>query len=262
MLVLLLLGLALGGLMYNLISAQAKHGTATLLPPVVLQTQSRPLTNEVDKVEIDAPIDLYITPAKQASLVIEADSRLLNKIIVDQQGRTLRISTKGLFITMNDALKITLNLPAITELNQRGSGNVVLSGFTAPQMTALLSGSGDTRLQGQFKNLLVKLQGSGNADINSGSSDKAELQCSGSGNAAMLGKAADLTVSLSGSGNVDAQRMIAQNASAGVTGSGNVKLYANQSANLTLSGSGNIDMYGNPARHTIKKTGSGEISWD
>ncbi|TDK66650.1 head GIN domain-containing protein [Sapientia aquatica] len=260
--VLIVLALALGGVVYNAVSAHAKQGEPLTLPKPNLKSEARTITNDIDKIVLDAPVDVSITQGDKASLELKTDARLLSKIVTEQNGRTLRISTKGLLLTMNQPIKISMVLPKLVEIVQQGSGDMIVSGFNQPNITLQSSGSGDVKVTGQYLQVVAAVNGSGEMDINSGTSDKVSITASGSGDVSAIAKAAAVTVVHTGSGDLDAQRLIAQKAQVECHGSGNVKVYASQSVHLNQTGSGDVEIYGNPNTREVSRSGSGEVTYD
>lgn len=262
MLALLLVAIALGGITYNVMSTNLKQNGTITLATQNLSKENVAITNEVEKVEMDGPFDVNLVQADKSSLVLEGDARLLSKVVVQQDGNTLRIGTKGILVTMNQTLKMTLSIPKLTALTQFGSGDSTVQGFTGPQININLNGSGDLAFAGQYEHLMAQTKGSGNMELDVGKSDKVELNTSGSGDVVALGKAMDLVILTTGSGNIDAQRLIAQHSSGESHGSGDLKLYATQDVRVILTGSGDAEVFGNPAKRSVTNTGSGDMSWN
>jgi hypothetical protein len=260
MLILAVIALVIGGVAYNLMSVNVKQSGTINLAQQNLAKESRPVTNDIEQVEMNGPFDLAIIRADQASLDIQGEERLLPKVVVQQDGKILRISTKGMLVTMNQMVKITLTIPKLTSLTQYGSGDSAVTGFTGTELNFNLNGSGDLSFSGQYQHLGMQIKGSGNTELDIANADQIEINSGGSGEVTVIGKVNKLSAVTTGSGNIDAQRLISQQSEAISHGSGNIKIYANKVANLTLTGTGDIEIYGNPATKNVTNTGTGEVS--
>jgi len=260
MLILAVLALVIGGVAYNLMSVNVKQSGTINLAQQNLAKESRTLTNDVEQVEMNGPFDLAIIRADRASLDIQGEERLLPKVVVQQDGKILHISTKGMLVTMNQMVKITLTIPKLTGLTQYGSGDSEVTGFSGTSINFNVNGSGDLSFSGQYQHVGVQIKGSGNTELDVANAEQIEINSAGSGDVTAIGKVNKLSAVSTGSGNIDAQRLISQQAEAISHGSGNIKAYANKAVNITLTGSGDIEIYGNPASKSVTKTGSGEVS--
>jgi len=258
MLALLVLALAIGAAAYGFMSANVKQSGTINLAAQNLTKESRPVTNEITRVEMNGPFDLAVIRADSASLTLQGEGRLLPKVVVQQEGNVLRISTKGMLVTNNQTVKIILMLPNLTSLSQFGSGDSEVEGFTGPDMTFDLNGSGDLSYAGEHQHLVVETKGSGNVELDVGSIDSIEVTAAG--NTVAIGKVKKVHALVTGSGEFDAERLISQQATVISHGNSVVKVYANKSVDITATGTGNVELYGNPVSKKVVNTGTGEVS--
>jgi Putative auto-transporter adhesin, head GIN domain len=263
-LVLLVLALAIGAAAYGFLSANVKQsgtqsGTINLAAQN-LSKETRPVTAEIEQVEMNGPFDLAIVRGDKASMTLQGEGRLLPKVVVQQDGKVLRISTKGMLVTNNQTVKIVLMVPNLTSLTQSGSGDSEVDGFNGPGMTLSLNGSGDLTYAGQHQHLVLQSRGGGNMDLDVGTINDVEITSDGSGNIVAIGKAKKIHTLATGTGTVDTERLISQQAEVISHGTGTVKVYANKSADITSTGTGDVEIYGNPADKKIVHTGAGEVS--
>lgn len=260
MLILFVIALAIGGAAYSVMSANVKQSGTINLAQQNLAKETRSVTNDVEQVEMNGPFDLAIIKADHASLTLEGEERLLSKVVVQQEGKVLHILTKGMLVTSNQTVKIILMIPKLTTLNQFGSGDSEVQGFSGPEMIFNLNGSGDLTFAGQYQHLVAQTRGSGNIEMEIGNADQMELTTAGSGDIVAIGKAKKLSAITNGSGSIDTERLITQRSDVTSHGSGTIKIYANTEANVTLTSSGDVEIYGNPGKKTVTNTGSGEVS--
>jgi len=260
MLILSVIAIALGAITYNLMSSNVKQSGNISLIAQNSASEKRAISNEVTQVDMNGPFDLVITRSDQASLVVQGEERLLSRVLVQQEGKVLHITTKGMLVTMNQTLRITLALPGLTSLTQAGSGDTEVKGFAADDFSLNMTGSGDLNFSGQYQHMEIMNHGSGDLELDVGNGDRIDLNCGGSGNVEMVGRVKMFNAVLTGSGNIDAQKLIAAQAEVTVHGSGNMKVYASKEINVVSTGSGDVEVFGNPVRKVINKTGSGDVS--
>jgi hypothetical protein len=134
--------------------------------------------------------------------------------------------------------------------------------ITIPTLNAAnLSGSGDIKGQGLFKNLgdlQVSISGSGNINLEV-EANAVDSKVSGSGNIKLGGKASSINLAISGSGDIFTKELEVNSAQVQISGSGNANVYAKDNLNVKVSGSGDVYYRGRP-RLTSKVSGSGEVS--
>ena len=260
MLILSVIAIALGAITYSLMSSNVKHSGNLSLVQHNVASEKRPVSNDVTEVDMNGPFDLEITKADQASLTVRGEERLLPRVLVQQDGKVLHITTKGMLVTMNQTLKITLALPGLTSLTQTGSGDTAVKGFAGDELNINMTGSGDLNYSGKYKHLEIQNHGSGDIELDIGDGERIDLNSGGSGNVELAGKVNLFSAVQTGSGNIDAQKLISAQAVTVVHGSGNLKVYASKQINVLSTGSGDVDVYGNPAKKVINNTGSGAVS--
>jgi hypothetical protein len=228
MLVLLLIAVALGVVAYNLMSSNVKQSGTISLAPQNLATETRRVGDDIEQVEMNGPFDLAIEQSEHASLKIEGEERLLPKVVLQQEGKILRITTTGMLVTLNQTVKLTLFIPKLTSLTQSGSGDSEVQGFTGSDINLNLNGSGSVMFAGTYRHLLVQTKGSGDVELNVPGADQVEINSFGSGEVVVVGKASLLNVVSTGSGDIDAERLIAQKSDVISHGTGGIKVYADK----------------------------------
>ena len=259
MLILFVIALAIGGAAYSVMSANVKQSGTINLAQQNLAKETRPVTSDIEQVEMNGPFDLAIIKGDHASLTLEGEERLLPKVVIQQDGKILHILTKGMLVTSNQTVKIILTIPKLTALNQFCSGDSEVQGFSGAEMIFNLNGSGDLTFAGQFQHLVAQTKGSGNIEMEVGNVDQMELTTAGSGDIVAIGRAKKLSAIATGSGTIDTERLITQRSDVISHGNGSIKIYANTEANVTLTGTGDVEIYGNPGKKNVTNTGSGEV---
>lgn len=224
-----------------------------------LATETRVVSTGISAIDLSGPIDLTMRQGAVASLVVKGEQRLLGNVETLQEGATLHIGIKGMLLHHRQPLQVTLIVPSIDNINVYGSGDTTINGFSGERITVRLSGSGDVKFNGRYKEVLGTLQGSGDLELNGGTSEMVEVTLVGSGDLTVVGSSKRLRVEQTGSGDVHAEHMTAQEANVSLRGSGRAVVTVRDKADMTLRGSGDIEVHGNPAQRNVDGTGSGEV---
>src|SRR5215472_629641 len=153
------------------------------------------------------------------SVVVHADSNLISHVTTRVAGGTLVIGTTGSFNTTTP-MKVELGVPSLAALRLSGSGQISVTGISAPRLTVTLPGSG-----------LIYASGT----------------------------AAQLDVTLGGSGEAQLGQLIASDVHADMAGSGMVQVTATKSLDAAVPGTGAIIYSGDPPQVTTSVTGTGAV---
>ena len=164
--------------------------------------------------------DVTVIVGAPQSVVVHADSNLINHVTTGVVAGTLVIGNTGSF-TARTPMKVTVSVPSLTALSLSGEGKISVTGINAAQLTVTVSGSG----------LL----------------DAA-------------GTATRLDVTLSGEGQAQLSGLTARDVHAVVTGSGLIEVTATTSLDAAVPGDGSITYAGNPPQVTTSVTGTGSIA--
>ena len=81
----------------------------------------------------------------------------------------------------------------------------------------------------------------------------------GSGHLRLEGEPRDLDMKVSGCGSIRGQKLTASSAAIILNGSGSVSANVQDSVTVSLSGSGSVDLFGDATLDTYQHTGSGDI---
>lgn len=256
---LLVLAVVLTGLAYSVLRAQ---GVSVRHEGRTVSEETRPVKRDARVVELSGPIDLTLQYGPQAALLVRGEERVLANIETTQEGRVLRIGTRGIVLRHRQPIEVVLTLPALERVAVDGSGNSEINGFTGERIELELTGSGSVEFNGRYRQARAVLHGSGALTLDAGNGDRVEGELMGSGEMTLAGAARSVKLQSSGSGRLDAQRLRADSVEVRQTGSGNSSVTAHASIAAAVSGSGDIDVYGNPPERTISRTGSGDVHFE
>lgn len=231
---------------------------AAALITATAQTFAKPLPNAAahsfekqdrhlsgfSSVNIAGSFDVYITQGNIESVTVEADDDVIDKIITEVKGGSLKIYTKS-----------------TSGFNWSGKENKRIVRVVAKDLNTIsLTGSGDVFFKEGFRtqNLAVKLSGSG--DI-TGRVDVKALESSvvGSGDVTLTGRAETSSVRVSGSGDFSGKDLLTTSTTVKVVGSGDASVNASQQVDASVAGSGDIRYTGAAKQISTSKAGSGDI---
>jgi len=154
------------------------------------------------------------------SIVVHADSNLVNHVTTRVVAGTLVIGDTGRFTTRTP-MSVDVSVPSLTALNLSGAGRISVAGINAPQLTVTVSGSGLLSAAGTVTRLDVTLSGRGQAQLS---------------------------------------QLTASDVHAVVSGTGLIQVTATTSLDAAVPGTGEIVYRGNPPQVTTSITGTGTIT--
>lgn len=164
--------------------------------------------------------NVTIIVGRPQSVVVHADSSLINHVTTDVVAGTLVIGDTGNF-TARGPMSVDVSVPSLTALSLSGSGQISATAISTPQLTVAISGSG-----------LVSVAGT----------------------------ATRLDVAINGDGKAQLSQLTARDVQAVVSGSGLIQVMATTSLDAAVPGSGTIIYSGNPPQVTTSVTGSGTVT--
>jgi hypothetical protein len=211
------------------------------------QTQDRHLSG-FNAVDVAGSFDVYIVQGSSESVKVEAPTEVINKIVTEVEGGTLKIHDKhnsgwnwgNWFSSGHHKVAVYVTVKDIHEIGVTGSGDAFFKdGIHADNLRIRVSGSGDVWGKVEAKTL--------------------DCSISGSGDMKLSGRAESQNVSVSGSGDYEARGLATVNTVVHVSGSGDASINASSNIDASVSGSGDISYTGG-AQHVMKsKSGSGDI---
>jgi len=200
-------------------------------------------TSDYDEIKCAGWMDFILVKGEEGKLKIEGESNLLEYIITEVEGHTLKIKTKNnmnLKPSFNKTITITIPFKDISYLSLSGSRDITSKDkIVANNFTSRVSGSGD---------IIIDVE-----------TNTIEGSVTGSGDITLKGKTKDLIARVTGSGDFHGYNLEAENVEAKVTGSGDVEIVCNGDLKARVTGSGDIEYRGTPKTEDTKVTGSGSI---
>lgn len=196
-------------------------------------------------VNLAGSFDVRITQGASESVNVEAPANMIDKIITEVEGGTLKIYTKNNngwhWNNSNKKMIVYVAIKDVNAITLSGSGDIDFKdGLRAPSLKLRLSGSGDIIGKVAVKELESSVSGSGDMTI-SGSADRS-------------------TVSVGGSGDFTAQHLVTGTTTVRVGGSGDANVNASENLDISVGGSGDVHYTGSAKNVHTSKSGSGDVS--
>ncbi|MBK7028174.1 MAG: DUF2807 domain-containing protein [Bacteroidales bacterium] len=192
-----------------------------------------------DAITLSSDFSVFITHSKVDSIVIEAESNLIPKIITETRNNKLELRTAGdICLNPRKPLIIRIFTNQISELDISGSGNIQSDSIISDQLMLTISGSGSFKAPIYVKNLQTTIAGSGNVEL--------------------WGKATKGELIISGAGNIDSYGLDMDSCRTSISGSGNNYVFVRDLLEATISGSGSVFYKGSPEVQS-HVSGSGSV---
>lgn len=181
---------------------------------------------EITAINLSISADVKLVNDSLGTVKIEGESNIIEKIMLEQNGTKLRISSEPC-ISANKPIIITIPVKNIADLQINGSGSIKSeSKMKASDLELGINGSGDIDLDVDATNVMSNVNGSGNIILK--------------------GAAQRHKIEINGSGDVKAENFPTGNVAITVNGSGDCKVFATTALGIKIRGSGNVYYSGAP----------------
>lgn len=194
------------------------------------------------------------------SLELTGESNLLDRIITELDGTTLRIRTEdGISLRATEPLTIRVGVEALDHLVLASSGTIQADSLLVDGLSVVNSGSGSVALGDVTAGgVSTVVSGSGGVAITDLTAADIQTTVSGSGPFSAAGTATNHNLVVSGAGALQAPGLATNRVDAVVSGSGSAVVRVSVFLGVVISGSGSLSYYGSPTvSQTI--TGSGSV---
>ena len=216
---------------------------ATLAPlSASAATETRPVA-EFDAIALGGSFSLDVSQGAQASVVVQADDKLLPLIetVVDNGRLEIRWKRGTQSPSWRQGnVKVTVVTPKLRGLSTAGSSDIQLQAFNTPA-------------------LKLSMAGAGNAVLTALTTEELAVSIAGSGDVKGTGKASKLTINIAGSGDVKLIEMNSDDATVKISGSGSASVNAGKTLAVSIAGSGAVTYSGEAALKS-SVAGSGSVT--
>ena len=186
--------------------------------------------------------DVYITQGSPQKVEIEADKSSMEIIETEVEGNTLVLKTKNGHWRDLGKIKAYITMPEVSSLSISGSGDMICeTSISTHEIKLEVSGSGSLAVR--------KLEAPDISAVITGSGD---VTLAGTSNGQGL-----LNAIITGSGSFNAEELQVGNADVNITGSGSARVNVLKELETNITGSGSVLYKGNPIINA-NATGSGK----
>lgn len=206
----------------------------------VMKTENRN-AGTFNGIHVSGAIDVYVKQDSISSIRVETDENLLEYLLTEIEGGTLRIHQKeGTNLKPSKSIKVYVSSPSYKNFEASGAcdffgENIITS--TEP-ITIDLSGASDVRLE-------LK-------------APKIDAELTGAGTITLRGETKDLIVDGSGSTDIKCFEMMAENTQVELSGAGDAEVFASVKLDVHVTGAADVKYKGNPSV-SQKVSGAGSV---
>ncbi len=205
---------------------------------------------------------IELTQGRGESLVIEADSDVLDAITTRVEDGVLHIGRKSWsWFNFGPTKPVVyhLHFKTLDSLSLSGSVKAVADTVSSHRLRIKVSGSGSLVFEElHATELTATVSGSGSVHVKSLEADEFDGRISGSGSITIGGQVSRQHIRISGSGDYLAANLEGDAVDAWITGSGRAHVWANEELDVRISGSGGLRYRGEPSL-SERLSGSGRI---
>jgi hypothetical protein len=174
---------------------------------------------EFSGIDLSGIYEVFVRCGQKQEVFVFGDDNVVPHVKTEVNGNILKVFLDQSVSTRNK-IKLILSANMVNSLKVSGTATVDISRVRNKSFNLVISGTGDTKVEG-------------------------------------MSDALEITVS--GTGNVDAKNLTAKTAVVDVSGAGNVVLSASDELIASIRGVGNIYYYGNPGKVVEAVSGVGKI---
>jgi hypothetical protein len=227
--------------------------------------ESRTVDAKVTRIKLGGVVSLTVHQGATPSLVISGDKEGVARVITEQHGDMLEISTEkrnGVRIGWHDEkMKADLTVPNLQEFVAQGVGSTTITGFSGDKINITQGGAGSLSMNARYRAIDANLGGVGSFTLDVGNADRIDLRLGGAGHMTVTGQAKNLYARLSGVGSLEAENLRADTVDLSMSGIGSATVFAKTNASVNLSGMGSATVYGNPVNRSGATSGMGKVRW-
>ena len=193
-----------------------------------------------DMVDASHAFKVDIRQGESFSVVVRIDDNLLDYLILEKQGSTLRIGLKPNLSIRKHTAEAEVTMPELTGLELSGASRATVTGFDSAQPLRLeLSGASHV-----------------DGDIEAGDT---RIDASGASHVDLQGSGADLTLGASGASIVDLSDFLVVDADVEASGASKATVSAGGRLDVNASGASTVRYLGKPAMGRIDTSGASSI---
>ena len=202
----------------------------------VMKTETRP-AGIFSNVDVSGSFDVYVKQDSASSVKVEADENLMEYIVIETEGNTLRIKTRnGANLKSSNGIKVYVSNPSYGDFDASGACDI----------------EGENKIT-SMETISVGLSGASSVKLDV-SAPKVTVGGSGASTVSLSGTTKDFDVDGSGSTNIKCYDLLSENTTVGLSGAGDAEVHASVKLDIDISGAADVRYKGNA---TVNKSISG-----
>jgi hypothetical protein len=205
-----------------------------------ITTQTRTVTEDFKKIEVDYGIEVVIEQSNNKSVVVKADDNLLQHITTKVQNGVLKVSSDHGY-NSSETPTVTVQMPIINGLEATAGSKITSKNTIITALIAVKSSSGSEI------NLSVE-------------ADDISLESTSGSSIDVRGKALKLDTSSSSGSSIEAQKLMANQVDAQATSGSSTDISPIVSMKGKASSGASIDYHKTPKTLTKEETSGGSVS--
>ncbi|MEL6982504.1 MAG: DUF2807 domain-containing protein [Actinomycetota bacterium] len=158
--------------------------------------------SEFTELEVSSAFDVEVEIGDEASLVIDIEEDVLDRLEVEQDGDRLRIGFDSGLFSISGPLEARITVTELTAIDFDGAVDAEIDGLDADQLDVTLSGASQVDASGSVGVLVIDADGASEADFGNTSVERAEVDASGASRIDVNG-ASEVRGQASGASSVD-----------------------------------------------------------
>lgn len=230
-------------------------------PPIIVKTAGPVITRNYDvegftAIEAGHAFEANIAPSDTYSVAITTNEQAFEYITVRTRGKTLEITTTGLYRPFHDVnVLIEIAMPDLDGVSLSGAAMSRVSGFTSAHDFEIdLSGGSDLDIEIETGNADIELSGASNLS-GSLTSTATAMTLSGSSNVRLSGSGDALDIEGSGASTFDLEDYAVNSAYLTLSGASKATLLVNGTLDAELSGASQVQHRGDTEPGDIDLSG-------
>jgi hypothetical protein len=234
------------------------------------------------RVELSRAFDTEITQSDNFSVSITVDDNIIDFLVVQKSGSTLRIGLKSGRNYLNTINRAAIKMPAIVGIVLKDASRASVSGFNyAENLDIVSANASHLRLNGVIntEGLVIRASDASSVDIEEIKSGEFEIQSSGSskitgileatrgnikisggGTVDLEGKVSDVRLVISGSGKAQLEDLFMQDGDVALSGSGIATINVSGRLDVNASDASHLTYLGNPTLGNINLSDAASVS--
>lgn len=191
------------------------------------------------KIKVSSAIKLVITMGSQNKVTVEAEEKVINKILTEVKDGQLKVYSKESYTTTQPVVVYV----TATELN-----TLQASGASLVKCTNLIKAKSFTLEASGASSLILELN-----------ADAIKMEVSGASATTIKGTALQVGATVSGASSLKLEELVNKEIQINASGASSAKVYASEILKANASGSSTIKYFGSPKDKNIETSGYSSI---